>query len=238
MLKFRPLLVPTLIAIPAIALMAALGIWQLQRLAWKEGLIAAVEARMGATPVALSAVLALAQDDAEYRVVEVRGRFLHDKEAYLFAISRDQQPGAHVVTPMELAGGGVVLVDRGFVPASQQAPETRPEGQIAGEVTVIGVVRGPQKPGMFTPEPDLDSRLWFVRNPTQMAAALGVSLLTPYMIEAGAAPNRGGLPLGGQTIVNFPNDHLAYAYTWFGLALALLAVYLIYHHSKQRLRFR
>lgn len=238
MIRFQPLLVPTLIVIPAVALMTALGIWQLQRLEWKSGLVVAVEARVHADPVPLADVLKLSPEEAEYRIVRVMGRFHHDKEAYLFTTGPDGQPGAHVITPLEQADGTFVLVDRGFVPADRQDPGSRADGRIPGETTVTGMLRAGQHGGMFTPKPDLTHRVWFVRDAAQISAALGISTVAPVLIDADATANPGGLPLGGQTMVAFPNNHLSYAWTWFGLALTLVAVYLIYHHSKQRLRFR
>lgn len=238
MIRFQPLLVPTLIVLPAVALMTALGVWQLQRLEWKNGLVAAVEARVHAAPMPLADALKFSPEDAEYRIVRVEGHFLHDKEAYLFTTGPDGQPGAHVITPLEQADGTVVLVDRGFVPADRQDPNSRAEGQIAGETSLMGMLRAGQHGGMFIPEPDRAHRVWFVRDAAQISAALGISTIAPVLIDADATPNPGGLPLGGQTMVAFPNNHLSYAWTWFGLALTLVAVYLIYHHSKQRLRFR
>src|SRR5262249_727493 len=141
-------------------------------------------------------------------------------------------------TPLMLEAGGTILIDRGFVPEVNEDPATRPDGQLQGPVTVTGVLRHSQQASMFTPEPDVGRRLWFVRDSEQMAAGLGVSAVAPAMIEADATPNPGGLPIGGQTVVDFPNNHLAYAWTWFGLALTLAAIYLIYHQSHDRLRFR
>jgi surfeit locus 1 family protein len=94
-----------------------------------------------------------------------------------------------------------------------------------------------QGPGIFTPAPDAKARLWFVKNVPEIAATLGVAVQAPIIIEADATPNPGGWPLGGQTVLDFPNNHLQYALTWFGLALALIGVYLLYHRSRGRLSF-
>jgi surfeit locus 1 family protein len=87
---------------------------------------------------------------------------------------------------------------------------------------------------VFTPAPDPKTRLWFVKDVPAIAKAASVTAL-PVLIEADATPNKGGWPVGGQTRVDFPNDHLQYAITWFGLAFALLAVYFLYHRSRGRL---
>jgi surfeit locus 1 family protein len=164
----------------------------------------------------------------------VTGRFLHDKELYLFAQGPRGAFGVHVVTPLVQDNGEAVLVDRGFVPDALRDPRTRPAGQVAGEVSVTGVLRVSQQPGLFTPAPNTTTRLWFVKDVPTMAKAAGLAL-PPIVIEADATPNPGGWPLGGQTRVDFPNDHLQYAMTWFGLALALVGVYLVYHRSRGRL---
>ena len=108
---------------------------------------------------------------------------------------------------------------------------------MTGTVALTGVLRLSQEPGLFTPAPELAKRLWFVKNVPAMAKAADVSVTAPIMIEADASPNPGGWPLGGQTRVEFPNDHLQYAITWFGLALALTGVYLVYHVRQGRLGF-
>jgi surfeit locus 1 family protein len=234
-IRFRPALVPTLMVIPAIALMLGLGIWQLQRLEWKNAIIANVAARTHAAPITLEDALKLPPAEAEWRQVGARGHFLHAREVFLYGF-RMGEPGLHVVTPFELSSGTVVLVDRGFVPNALRDPATRPAGQVAGETEVTGILRLTQPPAWFTPPPDRGRRLWFSRDIPALAQAAGVAGAAPVVIEAGPAPNPGGLPQGGQTIVNFPNDHLSYALTWFGLALALLAVYLVYHHRQGRLR--
>jgi surfeit locus 1 family protein len=143
--------------------------------------------------------------------------------------------GVDVVTPMVQDNGETVLVDRGFVPEALRDPKTRAAGQVTGEVELTGVLRLSQKPGIFTPAPDQQTRLWFVKNVPEMAAAAAITS-PPVIIEADTAPNPGGWPLGGRTQIDFPNDHLQYAITWFGLALALTAVYLLYHRSKGRLQ--
>jgi surfeit locus 1 family protein len=234
MIRFRPLLVPTLWLVPGLALLIGLGVWQLQRLGEKEALIASVQTGMAAPPVPLAEVLQRGAADAEWRHVRVTGRFLHDKELYLFAQGPRGAFGVHVVTPLVQDNGEAVLVDRGFVPDALRDPRTRPAGQVAGEVSVTGVLRVSQQPGLFTPAPNTTTRLWFVKDVPTMAKAAGLAL-PPIVIEADATPNPGGWPLGGQTRVDFPNDHLQYAMTWFGLALALVGVYLVYHRSRGRL---
>jgi len=232
-IRFRPLLGPTLWFLPGLALLIGLGVWQLERLGEKEALIASVTTGMAAPAVPLAEALRQGAN-AEWRHVRVTGRFLHAKEMYLFAQGPRGAFGVQVVTPLVQNDGETVLIDRGFVPEALRNPRTREAGQAAGEVSVTGVLRLSQQPGLFTPAPNAATRLWFVKDVPGMAKAAGVAA-PPIIIEADATPNPGGWPLGGQTRVDFPNDHLQYAMTWFGLALALTGVYLVYHGSRGRL---
>lgn len=228
------MLVPTLFVAPGLALLIGLGVWQIARLHEKEVLIASVQAGFNSAPESLDKLLAAGAAGAEWHHVRVSGHFLHDKEQYLFAQGPMDANGVQVVTPLVQPDGKIVLVDRGFVPDQLRDPARRVQGQIAGKVSLTGVVRLPVKPGAFTPAPDLKTRLWFIKDVPAMAKAAGVPAL-PVLIEADATPNPGGWPLGGQTRIDIPNDHLGYAMTWFALALALLGVYFVYHHSRGRL---
>ena len=143
-----------------------------------------------------------------------------------------------MITPLDIANGPTILINRGFVPDARRDPATRAVGQVPGETTVTGVVRLSQSPNWFTPPPDTKKRLWFSRTEDSMAAAAGLSPGLPIFVEADATPNPGGYPIGGQTVVDFPNNHLSYAITWFALALALMGVYLVYHAKHGRLTFK
>lgn len=228
------MLVPTLFVVPGLALLIGLGVWQIARLHEKEALIATVQSGFSAAPEPLNELLATGSTSPEWHHVRVSGRFLNNKEQYLFAQGPMGATGVQVVTPFVQQDGQVVLVDRGFVPDRLRDPAQRAQGQLAGPVSLTGVVRLADKPGTFTPAPDLKSRLWFVRDIPAMAKAAGVPAL-PVLIDADSTPNPGGWPLGGQTRIDIPNDHLQYAVTWFALALALLGVYFVYHHSRGRL---
>lgn len=237
MIRFRPLLVPTVWFVPALALLIGLGLWQIERLQWKRDLIARVESRVASPAVPLEQALTHGPAAAEWRHIVVRGRFAHDKELYVYAPSREGEAGLHVVTPLVRSDDSAVLVDRGFVPEALKDPATRSAGQIAGNVAVTGIVRGSQKPGMFTPKPEPARRLWFAKDAEDMATAADVRLIAPVIVEADTTPNPGGWPKGGQTRVDFRNDHLQYALTWFGLALVLAVIYLLYHRRQGRLDF-
>ncbi len=139
---------------------------------------------------------------------------------------------------MKRADGIVVFVNRGFVPSELKEPAKRELGQVAGDVEVVGLVRSPEKPGMFTPVNSVASNLWYWRDLSGMAASVfsqKAPQLVPFFIDAEAEPRMpGGWPNGGVTRLDLPNRHLAYAITWYGLAAALVAVFAAYAISRWR----
>jgi surfeit locus 1 family protein len=207
------------------AFLVSLGIWQLQRLAWKEGLIAQIEARAKAPPTALpdpDQWPSLDPQSYEYRHVELDGTLENDKEALVFRPSGGgamQEPGYLVLTPLRLASGAYVIVNRGFVTEANKDPSTH----------IIGLMRQPESRNFFTPADNPASGQYFTRDPALIAAHFGLSNAAPFSIDADAAPlPPGSWPKGGATVLAFPNNHLSYALTWFGLALALLGVFIAF----------
>ncbi len=226
------LLVSTLIGA---GLLSGLGFWQLQRLHWKEALLAQISSRIDAPAVPLpprEAWASLNPDDYDYRHVVLRGIFDHAKESYLFRASATgaagDGPGYEVLTPLELRDGGVVIANRGFVPAELKDPARRAAGQIAGETTITGLMRRPETRNSFTPADEPQENLWFTRDPSALAAHWGLDGVAPFSIDADAAENPGGWPKGGATVLKIPNNHLSYALTWFALAATLAAVSLVF----------
>ena len=192
--------------------------WQVERLAWKRALIAQVDARLHAAPAAAS-WSAIGPQDA-YRRVRVAGTFDHRAETLVQAVTAEGA-GFWVVTPLRTAQG-VVLVNRGFVPAERHAPATRAAGQITGPVTITGLLRVTEPGGAFLRSNDPAANRWYSRDVAAIARARDLTQVAPYFIDADATPNPGGYPVGGLTVVKFSNNHLAYALTWFGLALLCL----------------
>ncbi len=229
----RGLILPGIVAALALAILLGLGFWQLERLAWKDALIARVEARTQAPVAPLPSEAEwprINAEDDEYRRVSATGRFHHDKEAHVYTVlseraDRPGGPGYWVMTPLELGDGAFVIVNRGFVPLDRKDPATRPEGQVEGTVAVTGLLRTPEEAYYFLPENDPAKDAWYRRDPLEIAQARGLSTVAPFTIDADATPNPGGFPRGGETRVSFPNNHLQYAVTWFGIALALIGVF-------------
>ena len=232
--RWRSLIAPGLATLVALAIMISLGIWQLERKAWKEGLIAQIEARAHEGPSAIAAepewpAWTAASD--EFRRVRLSGTFRHDLEIQLHGLARLRDSavqGYYVFTPLALEGGATVLVNRGFVPTELRNPKTRAEGQVAGPVSVTGLVRAPERGGWFLPANDPGRKEWFVRSVADMARADGLERVAPFYVDADASPNPGGWPRGGQTQLTLKNDHLGYALTWFGLAATLVGVFAVF----------
>lgn len=224
----KSLLGPTLFTVAGLALLLSLGTWQVQRLAWKNGLIAARAAAVAAPAVPLPRSLDAARG-LEFHHVTAEGRLLNDRELYLHATDEGGDQGYHIVTPLALAGGGAVLVDRGFVPERLKAPDTRAAANADGTVAVTGLLRLPQegKASWFVPDNQPGRNEWFTLDPPAMAQAAGVAEILPFFVAADGTPNPGGYPVGGQTPLDLPNDHLQYAITWYTLAACLVIVYIL-----------
>ena len=208
------------IAISGIALLTALGCWQLERLAWKTNLITTVNARISAAaepaPGPEKWPLVSAERDA-YRHVTLRGVLLNDQETLVHA-STIHGAGYWVMTPLRTDEGFTVLVNRGFVPPDRRAPDTRAQGQVSGKITVTGLLRITEPGGGFLQSNNPKEQRWYSRDVAAMAAERQLTNAAPYFIDADNAHNPGGLPIGGLTVINFYNHHLQYALTWFTLA--------------------
>jgi len=231
----------TLFTLAIVALLIGLGMWQLKRLAWKEGLIAEIEARAKGTPITLKEAIAVSREgrDPSYYRVHVKGSFDHAKERYLYALSNDGEPGWHVITPFDSAEGDLVLIDRGFVPDNLRDPSSRAASQLEGEVDVTGLVRLPESPGPFTPDNEPDNNRWFWRDLNGMVYSMFPTATmdpAPFLLEAEKSDVPGGWPEGGQTRLELPNNHLQYAITWFLLAGAVVVIYLVYVRGAYRRR--
>ncbi len=240
--SWRALAIPGLFTSVALAILVALGVWQLERRAWKADLIARIEARAYGEPVPLPAATLWPEWNAtehEYLRVRAAGVFDHGAETAVHGLMAAERgrpvQGFYLLTPLRLQDGSAVIVNRGFVPTELKDPAARPLSQPRGEVTVIGLMRAPEKRGWFVPENDPRHEVWFVRDVRAIAEAKGLGPVAPFIIDADATPTPGGWPRGGQTRLSVPNDHLQYALTWFGLALTLIAVFLAFARRRLKL---
>jgi len=235
--RFSPKLVPTLITVPAVLFMLGLGTWQMDRLAWKNALIRERTERLAMAEATLPTAI---EDPAAWtmRPVRLTGTFLHDRELYVGARSQRGNAGYQILTPLERPDGGVVIVNRGWVPLDRKRPETRAEGQLAGPVAVSGIVRPIERPGWAIPDNRPAENFWFYVDIPAMALAAGLASdrVLPVVVDAGPQANPGGFPIGGQTRTEIRNEHLQYAIIWYALAVALVVIYVIYHWRREGAR--
>ena len=228
MRSFRLRLWPTLITIPGVLVLLGLGTWQVQRLYWKEALIA--ERQAGFTgPVTPWSEAANRLPQLYWHRVSASGHFLNDRELVLAARSMNGNAGYHIVTPFAIEGGPVLLVDRGWVPLDRKDAATRSPGQLEGLVTITGILRAAHQQNWLTPDNEPDKNFWFWIDIPAMARFAHVEdrIVGEGYLEADATANPGGFPIGGQTRIDLPNDHLQYAITWYALAVALTVIYVL-----------
>jgi surfeit locus 1 family protein len=253
-LSEKGLLWPTLFTLAGLALLIGLGTWQIQRKAWKDELIQTIKVRSTEAPLPPEAWSELQCErsdrvgltrSCDYRAVRLRGTFDHASERHVFAsISRHQGgvggPGYWIFTPFLLPDRKTwTLVNRGFVPHDLKDPAKRADGQLAGEVEIVGLIRTGEVRRWFDGENDERADIWYVRDPlelldaTKTAARPGVDRgatvgapdpLAFYVDQVAPVP-RGGLPLPLAATIDLPNRHLEYAITWYGLAATLIVVY-------------
>lgn len=219
----------------AVSLFVSLGAWQVRRLHWKRELIARVDHRIHATPVPAPGPdrwASVTAEGDEYRHVRIAGTYLYRLGALVQATT-GLGSGYWVVTPLRAADGSTVLVNRGFVPL-EAANRTREAMRAAGDsapVVVTGLLRLTEPRGAFLRHNDPAADRWYSRDVQAIAASRGLTRVAPYFVDAdaGAAGTRDGPinspvePVGGLTVVSFPNNHLSYALTWYALALMAAA---------------
>lgn len=229
----KGLILPGVLSVLALAVLIMLGTWQMQRLTWKENLIAAASTRAKETPQLLPAnpeSLSLDLEQEEYRPYIAEGRFLHQYEVQVYTVlsnAKGQYSGAGywVLTPLERKDGSTVIVNRGFVPEDKKDPATRSAGQVQGDVRVIGLLRAREQANYFTPANDPKRGAWFTRDPSAIEKAFGLKRTLPFILDATANYRAGDLPQPNETKLSFTNNHLGYALTWYGLACTLIGVF-------------
>ncbi|WP_212524523.1 SURF1 family protein [Actibacterium sp. MT2.3-13A] len=209
----KRMILPLIFGVVGAAILLSLGTWQLRRLAWKEGVLAEIEARIHDSPVALPA--APDPETDRFLPVQAAGRFTGEQVRVLASVKR-VGAGHRLIAAFE-TDGRRVLVDRGFLPL-QSGSEALPEGTL----TLTGNLHWPDEVDSFTPGPEPDQNLWFARDVPALAGHMGTE---PVLIVAREVSGQGGAvaPLPVDTS-GIPNDHLGYAVTWFGLAIVWLGM--------------
>jgi surfeit locus 1 family protein len=229
------------VAVAMFAGLCALGTWQVHRLAWKRALIAQVEQRAHAPAVPAPGRAewpALTSDNAEYRRVSAAGVYQYDRQTLVQAAT-ELGSGYWVMTPLQLADGGTVLVNRGFVLPEWRKSQAAAAPQPSAQAGVTGLLRMGEPGSGFLRNNDPAANLWYSRDLPAIAAARGLSDVAPYFIDAdaaGGASDARKAPVGGLTVLAFPNNHLVYAITWYALAAMVLIGAFIFVREEKRAR--
>ena len=217
--RLRRLAWPGLATVAMLAILLALGTWQVRRLAWKEALLDRIAQAESAPAVDLPA------NPSTFQKVRIRGRLRTDLSAWYGAEVRETatgpQLGAQLIQPLAREGAPAVLVDRGWAPSSYSPPAN----SRGGEVTIEGYVRPAARPAWFTPTPDAAARHFFALDPPAIGVALGLRDVAPFVLVALGPADTTAVPIPAAHLPRPPNNHLGYAITWYGLALALLLVF-------------
>lgn len=227
--RFHPKPLSTIITFMLCAVLIGLGTWQVQRLHWKEGLLAQIHDNMAQKPVPMPEKFDKPAD-WQFRRVTLAGTFDYDHEMLVKPRTMDGQLGYDMVVPFTRASGGTVLVDRGWISDALMAKAVRPRGIIQIE----GILRAPERPSIFTPENNPARRDWFWADTKTMGAANGLKNLAPMVVYI-ADKHTGVYPMGGRVqgiAASIPNDHEQYAIFWFGMALVLLVVWFLSHFDR------
>jgi surfeit locus 1 family protein len=241
------ILFPALLTLGGLVVLVALGTWQLERKAWKDSLIATLTERLDATPQALPPRQTwprLEPASTEFLRVAFRATFPvgpapRNQQARLYtsgsALRDDiKTPGYFVFAPAHLADGGIVVVNRGYVPAPDGGARTLPAPLPEGTIELVGVLRWPEAPRWFVSPYNSTDDLWFVRDHLAMAAHSGWGIVAPFYVEQELPHPANGHPKPSRLSANLPNNHLQYALTWYGLALALATVFAIWFMRRRR----
>jgi surfeit locus 1 family protein len=226
---FHPRLWPTAATAAGLAVLLALGTWQLQRLGWKRDLIARAQAQL-AEPAVLLPPPGGDLSGLDFRRVAAAGTYDHDAAFAFGLFAEDGRPGGRLVTPLRLAADGrVILVDRGWLPEELLPPGVPADLEPHGEVAVEGVARwrGDTARGWLAPADSPAGRRWFTWDVPAIEVALGLAV-EPLQLVLERAGDPGDLPKARPVAVDLPNDHLGYALTWYGLAAVLVVVYVLF----------
>lgn len=237
---FAPSLAMTICVVLASAVLLGLGTWQVQRLFWKQELIARYQNNTATPPVPWAEFeQRLAFDDiaaAEFTRVQLNGTFLHEHELYMTGRSRIGEPGLHVLTPLQLDQGGVIMVNRGWIAVEYRDPATRADGLFSGTVALTGLFRLARPVAgvraAMLPENDVIQNTWYTLDLPMMANHTGLDLETNYYVMD--AREGAPLPYGHQWQLRIHNSHLEYAIIWYTLTLALLGIYIAFGIKRAR----
>ncbi|WP_341760062.1 SURF1 family protein [Candidatus Endowatersipora endosymbiont of Watersipora subatra] len=213
-----------------ISLLSSLGFWQLERLDWKETLIERVNMATREIPLTIDDINKSLKNgtDIEFKSIQAFGKFLHDREQHFFTTYKGKV-GFDLYTPLEMNGGEILFVNRGFVPNSFKPISKRADSFLSGPISIQGFARSASriKPNYFVPDNNIKKNIFYWKSLKQMSERAfpeGKVLVLPYFLDSGLEPISGGLPIPAVSTIVLNNRHLQYAITWFGLAIVLFYV--------------
>ncbi len=217
----------------AVCLLVGLGIWQLQRLEHKESLIAEIAAGVDGKPGNVLPYSAPHLRSRGFYRYHVTGELLHEHEMHLAARYHQSILGYHLLTPLKLRDGRILLVNRGWVPAALKEPASRPDSVVWGMQHYTVMLRTDRDHTYFTPEHDIANNIWFWRDIEAMREHTGLPLLPVSADIVMEHVDETQLPVASTGEIRLRNDHLGYAVTWFMLACAAAAVFVAYHWHRE-----
>lgn len=224
----RRLLFPGLMTLAMLLVLIGLGTWQIHRLHWKERILAQIARAESAPPVPLTG------HPGPFEKVAVTGTLRSDLDAHYGVDVRDTragtQMGTFLIQPLERPGQPPLLVDRGWVPQHNTVPLRQPHG----ETTIIGYLHPPETPGLFSPGDDPVARAFYTMDPAKIGASLGLKQVAPYILVALGPALPQVYPTPAQHLPRPPNNHLNYAMTWYGLAGALVVIFVSWARKTMR----
>ena len=235
-------LIPSLFFIIALAILVALGTWQMKRFSWKTNLVETINSSIDLPPQPLPPPQTWKQlglDQLNYRAVKASGRFNYKDEVHIFTLVSQGKAtysgaGYWVIVPSALDGGGIVLVNRGFVPEKFKQQRTRLKSQTEGRQTITGFIKTDQGANYFTPKTDFKNNIWYTRNIKAISEHLELENAAPFLIAQSGSASKDRLPQPRELNVNLENRHLGYAITWYGLALTLIGVFVVFSFKSRQ----
>lgn len=221
----------TLFTLAGAALLFKLGWWQLERMAWKAELIAKLDAAYASAPAALLPEGRALSDLKAFERGFIEGEYLPVPPILVGPQTHNKAPGFHLYSPLRTEGG-ILFVNRGWVPlayrsrAANESPDSR-------HVRVAGLLRSPERAGMFVAGNEPAKSLWRRADPVQFSVALGLSEpVSPLILYAEGAEDAGaGAPVPVPMRGDLPNNHLQYALFWFGMGGLLILFYGLRFHN-------
>lgn len=226
--NWRRLIAPGIAAFICFWLFIALGIWQLHRLKWKEGILDAIH------HAAISAPVPMPASPTPFEKIYLTGSWIPDKAALYGDEVHDAPagpiPGGELIMPFQENSGQIILVDLGWVPQTAPTPLAVPPGL----TTVSGYLHSPNKPSWFAGTDDPVHQLYYTLDPARIGAGLGLPVVSPFtLIAMGPMPPPGSpLPQPAQELPHPPNNHYGYALTWFGFAGVLVFQFIFFARKR------